>query len=640
MPSIFEPTDPIGSFEQSSREFQVNVEPMSDLTDASIQEAGDESEQRQFRWPLLLQAVVFVILLSRLMNLQITEGRTFRVLAEGNRVETKLLPAPRGEIVDYKGEVLAKNTPQYNLELYPAQLPSEKTDREIIYNKVVSVAGLNLDDIIAKIDKQGLHSIEPIVLKTNLPQETALLWEIEFSNLSGVAIVRLPIRSYETIPGLAHLLGYVGKLTAEDQQKRPDILPQATIGKTGLEAKYDRYLQGKPGEEEIEVDSKGQVQRTIGAKAPIPGQRLELYLNKGLQQKMSEALSDGLKRADRTKGVVVALDPRNGGILGMVSLPSYDNNAFIVPDRSDERSRYFSDKDLPLFNRAVAGTYPPGSTIKPLWAIAGLQEGVIQEKTSIKTPAEIRIGDSVFPDWKYHEFADVKKAIAESNNIFFYAIAGGYDKIRGIGPQKLKEHGEQLGLGVATGVDLPGEASGLLPDPDWKKRVKKLPWYIGDSYHMGIGQGDVLVTPLQIIRSIAAIANGGTVYEPHLVKEVKDANDATVFTNEPKAVGKIEGSGDILRIVREGMRRTVTDGTARPLGELPIEVAGKTGTAQFEQKDKTHAWFVGFAPYNEPTIALAVMVEGGGDSYAVAVPIAKDILAWYSEHAAESADKQ
>ncbi len=639
MPNLFEPSDPIGSFERSETEFQVNVEPASDLGEATVSTAGEREASRSFRWPMLIQVLIYVVLLTRLVNLQITEGKTFRNLAEGNRIETKLLPAPRGEIVDRSGSVVAKNAPLYNLELYPAQLPAAKADREVIYKKVSTVSGHPVDEIISKIDRRGLRSIDPVVLETNLTQETALLWEIAVNNLSGVAIARIPVRSYLNIPGLAHLLGYVGKLTESEQVKRPDILPQSAIGKTGLESTYDRFLQGTVGEEEIEVDSKGQVQRTIGAKAPIPGNQLRLYLDKDLQQVMSDALTTGLKKADRTKGVAIALDPKNGGVLGMVSLPSYDNNAFITSDRNTDRASYFVDKDLPLFNRAIAGTYPPGSTIKPIWAVAGLNEGTINERTSIKTPVEIRIGDSVFPDWKYHESADVKTAIAESNNIFFYALAGGYDKIKGLGPQKLKEYGQRFGLGQVTGIDLPGETTGLLPDPDWKKRVKKTPWYIGDTYHMGIGQGDVLVTPLQIVRAVATIANGGTLYHPQLVHEVKDTNGQTVLNNQPVVQDSIDGASNILRIVREGMRKTVTDGTARLLNDLPIAVAGKTGTAQFEQKDRTHAWFVGFAPYESPSIAIVVMVEGGGDSYTVALPIAKEILAWYSEHPPRGADR-
>lgn len=630
MASIFEPTEAIGPFARPEAEYQVNVDPVSDI-DGLVADEQNQKGERSFWWAVLSFILLVVILAFRLVNLQVTQGQVFQGLAKGNRIETRRLAAPRGTIVDRQGKELTKNVPIYNLNLYPAQLPKQRADRETIYREIERVVGIKADDIIAEVDKHGLRSIEPLTLKANLDRETALLWQVEFKSISGLTIDEVPIRSYEHGYALAHVLGYVGRVTDKELEKRPNMPLTAIVGKAGLESAYDEQLQGVEGKEEIEVDSQGRIQRIVTNSNTQPGKTLELHLDKDLQKVMTEALAEGVKAAGRTKGAAVALDPTTGGVLGMVSLPDYDNNLFIQADKKQERQNLFDNKDQPLFNRVIAGLYPPGSTTKPIWAVAGLEEGIITEKTDIQTPSEIKIGSSVFPDWKFHGHADVKKAIAESNNIFFYAVAGGYDKIKGLGPTKMKDYATKFGWNQKTGIDLPGEAGGTFPDPEWKKKRLKEPWYIGDTYHMGIGQGYLSLTPMQLVRSINAIANNGTLYEPRLVKSIKDLNGNVVETPSGKAIEHI-ASPNALRIVREGMRQTVLAGSSTPLKDIPMPIAAKTGTAQFEEKDKTHAWFVGFAPFDKPTITLAVMVEGGGGSFEVAVPIAKKILSWYNDN--------
>jgi penicillin-binding protein 2 len=632
--NIFEPIEsPLANFEPAESEYQFNINPSSEaVEDLALPDEKGEAGERSFRLLYAAFILVVIILAVRLINLQVTNGQVFQVLAKGNSIEARILPPPRGQIIDANGITLTKNNPIYTLNLYPAQLPKDKGDREVIYKKIEETTGIKTTDIIAEVDKHGLRSLAPINLKSNLDRDTALLWRTNLGFILGLSVDEEPVRSYNSEAGLGHLLGYVGKVTDQELKNRPDLSLTAQIGKTGLEESYDHQLQGREGKEQLEVDSKGQIQRVVSAQPALPGQSLKLYLNLELQKVMATALEKGIKAAGRTKGVAIAMDPNNGGILSMVSLPAYDNNLFVDATKQGERQALFSNQDQPLFDRAVAGTYPPGSTSKPIWAIAGLQEGIISENTDIKTPSEITIGQSVFPDWKAHDHADVRKAIAESNNIFFYALAGGYDKIKGLGPQRMKDWATKFGWGQATNIDLPGERKGLVPDPDWKQKTIKEPWYIGDTYHHGIGQGYLAITPIQLIRSIAAIANGGTLYEPRLVSEVRDLDGNVTETPGNKVVSKNIADANTFRIVREGMRQTVLGGTARPLNEIKMPIAGKTGTAQFEDQEKTHAWFVGFAPYDKPTITLLVMVEGGGESFTVAVPIAKEILAWYSEH--------
>ncbi len=632
MASIFDPSDPIAPFERPEAEYQVNVDPASDLGDLAAEIEPEEKEERSFNWAIFIILAVFTVLGFRLVRLQVAEGAVFQGLAQGNSIETRILPPPRGVITDRKGTILAKNIPEYDLELLPGELPKTHDNRLTVYRQIELVTGIKQQEIVDQVDKHGLRSLDPISLKSNIDRDTAMSWQVKLGDLSGVTISQEPVRSYDITTGLSHIIGYVGKATEKELKERPELSISSLVGKSGLESVYDTYLQGKPGKEELEVDSKGQIQRTVAGEPALPGKTLELNMDRELQQVMADALAEGAQTAGRKKAVAIAMDPRTGGVLAMVSLPSYDNNIFIQPDKKTERQAYFSDPDQPLFNRAVSGLYPPGSTSKPIWATAGLEEKVINESTTLQTPAQITVGKSVFPDWKPHGSADVKKAIAESNNIFFYALGGGWDKIKGLGITRMKEWANKFGWGKRTNIDLPGESKGLVPDPAWKEKVKKEPWTIGNTYHMSIGQGDLLLSPIQLITAISAIANGGTLYQPQVVKSIKDLDDHIVEDRQPIVVEKQIASPDVIRIVREGMRQTVTAGSARPLNDLPIQIAGKTGTAQFEELEKTHAWFVGFAPYDKPKITVMVMVEGGGESFVVAVPIAKKILSWYSEH--------
>jgi penicillin-binding protein 2 len=288
--------------------------------------------------------------------------------------------------------------------------------------------------------------------------------------------------------------------------------------------------------------------------------------------------------------------------------------------------------DQPLFNRAISGEYPSGSTIKPVVAAAALQEGLITAGTSFVSSGGIRINEWFFPDWKAggHGITDVRKAIAQSVNTFFYIIGGGYGDFTGLGPKKLKEYMEKFGLNNKTGIDLPGERVGFVPDPEWKWATKNEQWYIGDTYHVSIGQGDLLVTPLQVANYIAAVANGGTLYRPHLAKKIVDPavqKDSDIL---PEVLDSNFVDPKNIQIVREGMRQTVVSGSARSLSNLPIAVAGKTGTAQWGTDKANHAWFTSFAPYENPEISVTILIEEGIEGSTVAVPIARDFYQWWA----------
>jgi penicillin-binding protein 2 len=583
---------------------------------------------------------LFCVLVFRLFVLQVFEGQANQKLAEGNRIRPRVTEASRGIISDANGNWLAHNVPSFALSVYPSDLPKDKTEREKAYNKIAELSGLSYDEVKKESEKNGLMSLDEIDLKENISHDDALLLEEKIAGMAGVFIAKKPLRQYLSGSGLSHILGYTGIVSEDDMKKSIDYYPSDKTGKTGLEYQYEQYLKGTHGVEQIEVDSKGSVVKVLVEdqnKEPIAGDDIVLNLDLDLQQKTAEILQNGVNKATEllgseiNGGVAMVMDVNTGGILASVSLPSYDNNLFASKISSNDFNNLINAPNHPMFNRAIQGTYPPGSISKIILASAGLQEGNITTNTAFDTPPAITIGDYTFPDNKDHGYTNVTRALAESNNIFFYSVGGGFGPIKGLGIDKIKQYWQKFGLGEQTGIDLPGEASGLLPDSAWKERVKKEPWYIGDTYHVSIGQGDLLVTPIQMLRATATIANGGKLLEPQFVKKIVGPDGNVIKEFGPRIERENFLRPDVIQTVQKGMRMVVTEptGSAHNLNDLPVTVAGKTGTAQFLNNEKTHAWFECYAPYENPQIAVVVLVDGGGGGFAIASPIAKEILNYY-----------
>lgn len=622
-------SNPFENFKNLGRinmDFEEYEHPIEGETQEILQEAEEKPNLFGFYF---ITIILGLILIFRLLDLQIAQGAKHQYLAEGNRLRSRDIPAPRGNIYDQNGQILAKNIASYNLEIYPADLPKNKVERQKIYQEIEKYSQISVADVAKDVEEQGLYSLEPIILKANLPRDEAQILEIRYQDLSGVVINKVPIRQYQISPGLAHVLGYVGKITQTELDKNSHYQITDNFGKSGVELTYESLLKGVDGQEQVEVDSLGRIQRTLATKQPSPGNNLYLTIDLGLQQEMAKDLSTMSDQLGGREAVTLAVNPQNGAILGLVNLPSYDDNIFSQANLSQEYQKILEDPNKPLLNRAISGLYPSGSTIKPMIAAAGLQEKVITAKTTINDPGEIKIGDWTFPDWKNHGLVNVQKAIAESCDVFFYAVGGGYDKISGLGVARLDQYLEKFGFGSNLGIDLGGESAGLVPSPAWKKKVKKESWYVGDTYHLAIGQGDLLVTPLQLVNAIATIANGGKLYQPHVLSKETDNSGQLMEEFPAKIIREGFIDSNYLDIVREGMRQTVTSGSGRALNDLPVAAAGKTGTAQFGSESKTHSWFVSFAPYDNPQIALVVLIEGGGEGNETAVPVAKQILQYY-----------
>lgn len=595
----------------------------------------ERDERRSFPLVKFFLVIVFLLLASRLFFLQVISASKNQSLAIGNSIRPRSILSGRGIISDTNGIWLARNQPSFALGVYPSDIPKKSSDRSGLYQKIAKISGIGADEIKTKIEANGLTSIELVIIKENLPREEALILQEEIKGLPGVVVDARAIREYKGDSALSHILGYTGLISDSELEDNSDYLRNEDTGKIGVEKTYQNELRGTPGVEQVEVDSGGSVVRTVTDSAnrqPLQGNNLVLNIDYKLQQVMASELAAGIIKAgnDANSGVAVALNPQTGAVLGMVSIPFYDNNIFEGELNKDAYQKLLTDKSLPLLNRATLGTYPSGSVIKIVMAAAGLQEGVINKNTSIETPPAITVGVWNFPDWKWHTgVTNVVRAIAESNNIFFYSIAGGWDKIKGLGVERVDRYLSLFGFGSKTGIDLPTEAAGLVPSPQWKEKYKKENWYIGDTYHMGIGQGDLLVTPLQMAKAMSAIANGGKLLTPQLVKDITDADGKVIKPFEPKVERAGFISAENIQTVQEGMRQTVISGSGKNLQDLPVSSAAKTGTAQFMNNEKTHAWFEAYAPYDNPQIAVVVLVEGGGGGYEIAEPITHNILQWY-----------
>jgi penicillin-binding protein 2 len=458
------------------------------------------------------------------------------------------------------------------------------------------------------------------------------------------------VREYVDGPLLSHLLGFAGPIPSESaaDYESQGYAANDQVGLSGLEYTFEPDLHGTKGRRYIEVDVAGREVQNLGEEAPTPGHNLVLTLDTDFQKTVQTILAKAMRGARSKQGVAIALDPRNGEVLAMVSLPSYDNNLFATGISADDYTAMLQDPLHPLINQAITGQYPPGSTFKVIPASAALQEHVVDTTTRIQTPGTIWVPNQNFPDdpklaqpfydWYKPGFGSlaILGGLAESSDVFFYKLAGGesHDFDTGLGQDRLSAYARMFGLGELTGIDLPGEAKGLVPDQTWKRQTFGNVWTVGDTYNMGIGQGYVLATPLQVADYTAIVANGGTLYKPQLVHAVTDSQGRIVRTIAPQVIRKATVDPQNLAIVREGMRESVTYGTSSNANLADIAVAAKTGTAEYygprvDGHLPTHAWFTAFAPYDNPQIVVTVFVAGGGEGSAVAAPAATDILRAY-----------
>ncbi|MCK9360767.1 penicillin-binding protein 2 [Patescibacteria group bacterium] len=581
---------------------------------------------RRFFAARVFLGMVLVVLIGRAGWMQVARGADFQQQSENNRLrEAPLLPR-RGIIRDRQGRILADNIPRFQVTMTPMELPRDPAEMESDVSLAARVLGLSVNDLLPMANATGSSRDEAMIIADQVSYRQAMDFAVAWPDLQGFSLEVAARRRYpwsHEIQSLSHVLGYVGKLSPEEYQEvRGTGYRRADeIGKSGVERGHEEELRGALGARTSEVDAHGRVKALVGERPAEDGTDLSLALDLDLQRAAEQALRKGLESANVDRGSAIALDPRTGEVLAAVSWPAYDNNIFSGGVSSTAYAKLINDDRNPLFPRVWAGTYPSGSTVKIVIAVAALAEKVISANTSIMSVGGIQIGGSFFPDWKAggHGPTNVRSAIAWSVNTFFYTVGGGYESFVGLGVDRLGEWMRKFGLGSETGLDLPGEREGLVPTREWKEKTKGERWFVGDTYNLSIGQGDLLVTPVQVAAYTAAIANGGYRIEPHFAR-----------TGTSTEMGERLADASIINTVRQGMRDNITYGSGRALSTMPFPVAGKTGTAQWHSEKDYHAWFTSFAPYENPEIVVTVLLEEGGEGSAVSVPVARDILqAWW-----------
>ncbi len=542
-----------------------------------------------------------------------------------------------------------------------------------LWGELNDIPGAKLvSDIEERLADSRYGPYDPVPVADDVPREQALIIEENHLQLPGVVVAATAVRHYAESTLYSHVVGYVGEITEEELKASAAAerySPGDIVGKSGIEAVYEDLLRGTKGLATVEVDATGRTVRSVGQpRLPVAGASLVLTLDLKLQEAAAAALDEAISKAGVSAGAIVALDPRNGDVLAMVSRPSFDANALVRGVTPQEFSALVNDPNHPLVNRAISGLYPPGSTFKMVMAAAGLQEGVITPDTRVQCAGAILVPYTfneavrqIYRDWlpSGHGSVDVVKALAESCDVFFYNVgtprakddAGNFTRyydpggrepkyFQGLGIDRINSYARSFGLGRRTGIDLPGEETGLVGGPEWKEATfPGSVWSIGDTIITSIGQGYILLTPLQLANVTAAVANGGTLYKPHLLKEAIGPDGKTVRRVEPTVLGKVPVTPENLAVVRKGMLEAVSpQGTARRLNLPGIRVAGKTGTAEFGEPidaagtRRSHAWFAAFAPYDDPSIVVVAIIEGGmeqleGSTYAV--PAVERVLRAY-----------
>jgi penicillin-binding protein 2 len=590
------------------------------------------------RWPHLAVVMVSVIFLSlfvsRLFNLQIVHGDRYDGLADGNRLHKEIIYAQRGRILDRNGVVLASNAPSFQVVAHPNLLLTLRDEQlERAYNVVSAQTSVSEAKQKKIIESSGENKNEPVLIKANLSYEQALVIEHALSDTKGFSVEAIPIRKYKSDSGLSHILGYVGRVSETDLKARSELSAVGFVGKTGIEAQYDEILRGKDGVIQTEVDATGQPLAELSRLSATSGEDIHLTIDYELQRKLASAIKKQMEAAGVDRASGVALHPETGEVLAMVSLPAFDNNLFSRGISAKDYNHLIGDNREPLQNKAISASYPSGSIIKPMHVSAALQEGVVNENTVIVDRGRIVVNSVYDPSVSYTFYGwehaglgpmNARRAVAMSSDIYFYTTGGGYEGFAGLGIKRLAAYYQRFGLGELTGIDLPNESAGRVPTPEWKKQTKGEDWFVGDTYNVSIGQGDLLVSPLQMAIATAAVVNDGTVFKPFL-REINNEKG-------PEIIRENFINPEHLKIAREGMLQVIGGTTATStFARVPVKVAGKSGTAETDPTSnrRSHAWYTAFAPYEKPEIVFAVLLEEGEGGSQFAAPAIAEAMEWY-----------
>lgn len=582
------------------------------------------------------------VLLVRLWFLQIIGGDQYAAAAEGNRLRTVIIEAPRGQIVDRTGQILVTNRAGVNVVAQPRDLPAPR--RRQVLARLAPKLGVPLKDLMKKMAAGDNRPFEPVVLAPNIRRPLAYYLAQRRRQFPGIGLQKSYLRTYPEGTLAAQLLGQTGKITAEQlaAYRRLGYVGNETVGQTGIERQYEDFLRGTPGEYVVEVDASGEPRGrgVVSSRAPQPGRTLQLSIDDRIQRALQNAVRDEVVgNGNATGGAGVALNPRTGEVLGLVSYPDFNPSVF-VDGRPSQVRRVLTDTANPLLNRVIGGRYPAGSTFKAVTAMAGLEGGFITAGQLVNSPATMDFYGTTFQNFRKesHGLVNMPTALEVSSDTYFYQLGDKFYRATG---SPLQAEADKFGFGRPSGIDLPGELSGIVPTPAWKQKQFAGPrfheldrtWKPGDTINLSVGQGYLNITPLQLANAYATIANGGTLHTPRIGLRVLDPNGRVVRELAKGAPSRnLHLDQSALAVVKEGLFRVAngTGGTATAVfGGLPRadRVAGKTGTAQ-QSSGSDLSWFVGYAPFNDPKVVVAVVIDGGGTGASSAAPaVCKTIAA-------------
>ncbi|MHB1131600.1 MAG: penicillin-binding protein 2 [Chloroflexota bacterium] len=598
------------------------------------EEAGPPRLPRRAFFQLTAAAAAAVIV-RQLWQLQVIDGTRYRLFAEENRTRQATVKAARGVIYDRKGTLLVRNVPSYTVAIIPAALPT--AGGHDVFRRLAALLGTTIEALEATYAKERpqVGEFSPVPIKRYVTAQLAFALEEQHLALPGVTVVVDPVREYREGPLLSHVVGYIGRISEEQfKASKADTAlgyeANDTIGQTGLENSYEEELRGLPGAKVFEVDSTEREVGTVRLDQPKAGHSLVLSIDLDMQRAVADILAQHIDEYGAAVGLV--MDPNNGQMLALVDLPTYDNNLLVQGVSPADIDRLLATPYYPLLNKAISSAFPPGSTFKIVAGSGALQAGVVEPNTIVNCPGGILVpstwgGGAWLKCWASHGKQDLVAGLANSCDVYFYHLAGGepQGKWPGLGPERLADYARAFGLGAPTGIDLPTEVGGLVPDPAWKEANVKEPWYRGDTYIMGIGQSFLQVSPLQMLVAMAAIANGGTLYRPQVVREIRDEQGNVVRPFRPQVTRDLPIAAEHLAAMREGLRANMTYGktangatywgTAWDSEVKGAHMAGKTGTAESILKEKgeyqSHGWFVAFAPEENPKVVVLVFVQNG-----------------------------
>jgi penicillin-binding protein 2 len=580
-----------------------------------------ESTARQEAWRrrvLFLAAVAgiaFVGLLGQLWYLQVLEGGKLQEMSERNRIRIRPVAAPRGILFDRNGLALVDNRPAFTLSL----IPREIDDRDTIMARLSVLLKIPMRELEEALERVPPDSFRPVRVRRGLTLDEVTKVEERKLELPGVVVEVEPQRVYPTSTFAAHLLGYVREVS-DDQMKQGRYRRGDMIGQSGLERLLDEHLRGRDGGERIEVDALGRPVQVMRREEPDPGAQVITTVDRRIQEAAERAMAG-------RSGAVIVMDPRNGDVLAMTSSPAFELDRLTGNLDREEWLKVIRDPLTPLMNRALQSQYAPGSVFKVIVAAAGLQEGSLTPMDRTYCNGEFHLGQWTFKDWKEggHGHVDTRTALIHSCNIFFYQSG------LKVGPAAIARYAEAFGLGSPSGIDLGGEKAGMVPFLNGRRRIDGRKWQAGDTVNMSIGQGQVLVTPMQIARMMSAVANGGVLWRPRLVQRVERVDGSLAYSSSSKMTGRVDLSPIVWAFLRQALSGVVNEGGTGGAARIPgIDVAGKTGTAQSVSKSDSakgqdHAWFASFAPAQDPEVVVVVLVERGGKGGQVAAPIARQI---------------